>query len=601
MRALQLFFRLHRAYDLKPIDEIDAEIFGIEAEFREANRIEYQPLFAILERNAQKYPKLHVSVGVSGLWLEQAEKWDPELIRRLRKLVNLGNVELVACPYYYSLSSFYDEAEFDTQMEAERKIFSRIFGVEPEILAMPELIYHDKIASYAEKANYKGVLAGSMEKILDYRSANQVFEVQDCPGLRVIAENTKFSQAILQADHLIMVEEVKSETEFVAPKPGEATTERVTSRNGRHKSTAAEFVRGMARTTVAQAAASSVKTTERPSGRYVFSARKCQKELELESLRGNLMNICLDTSIFRKYRDIGVVRFFDELISSWQKDPNNKFLNASEMVASRQPRTQISVKTSVGIRPEREKVGEDGLALGKDIHYRPPEWLSSARQIELEKSLYALREEVLRTKDKKLYEDFARLTALDYLLGLNEEKIQHFEAVQKILRDRVLQKLPKPPKLTAEADGKVVVPEAEDFSVKVKRVSRSERKQNVTVADAIAANEVAEQAILDGEADVAPEWDDLIWNTTDWASVFPDEEGEEPDSEDGVEEEPKKDAETIAAEQVLAERMSRQMAEMGENVDQMTEAELVNGAADGEIEEASRLKKRKKSHKLVIE
>lgn len=246
MRAVQLFFRLHRAYDLKPIDEIDGEIFGIEAEFRETNRIEYQPLFALLERNAQKYPKLHVSLGVSGIWLEQAEKWDPELIRRLRKLVNLGNIELVACPYYYSLSSFYDEAEFELQMEAERKIFSRIFGVEPEILAMPELIYHDKIAAYAEKAKYKGVLAGAMDKILDYRSANQVFEAADCPNLRVIAENAKFSQAILQAGRLVMVEEVRSETEFVAPKPGEATLNQPT-RLGRHKSTAAEFVRGWRR------------------------------------------------------------------------------------------------------------------------------------------------------------------------------------------------------------------------------------------------------------------------------------------------------------------------------------------------------------------
>lgn len=595
MRAVQLFFRLHRAYDLKPIDEIDAEIFGIEAEFRETNRIEYQPLFALLERNSQKYPKFHVSVGVSGLWLEQAEKWDPELIRRLRKLVNLGNVELIACPYDYSLSSFYDEAEFEIQMEAERKIFSRIFGVEPEILAMPELVYHDKIATYAEKAKYKGVLAGSMEKILDYRSANQVFEVENCPNLRVIAENTKFSQAILQAERLVMVEEVKSETEFVAPKPGETTPEQ-TSRLGRHKATAAEFVRGMAKTSAIHAATTSnVKTIEKPSGRYVFSARKCQKELELEALRGNLINICLDTSIFRKYRDIGVVRFFDELIQSWQKDPNNKFLNASEMIATMQPRMQISVKTSVSVRSEKAKMGEDGLVLRKDIHYRPPEWLSSPRQIELQKSLYALRDEVLRTKDKKLYEDFSRLTALDYLLDLNEEKVQHFEAVQKILRDRVLQKSPKPPKLTAQADGKVVAPETEDFSVKVKRVPKDERKHNVTVADAIAANMAAEQAILNGEAeDVAPEWDDLVWSTTDWASVFPDEEEKESESEEGIE----KDAETQAAEQVLAERMSRQLSEMEDNVDEMTEAELVEGASE-EVETASKPKKRKK--KLVIE
>lgn len=595
MRAVQLFFRLHRAYDLKPIDEIDAEIFGVEAEFRETNRIEYQPLFALLERNSQKYPKFHVSVGVSGLWLEQAEKWDPELIRRLRKLVNLGNVELIACPYDYSLSSFYDEAEFETQMEAERRIFSRIFGVEPEILAMPELIYHDKIAAYAEKTKYKGVLAGSMEKILDYRSANQVFEVEDCPNLRVIAENTKFSQAILQAERLVMVEEVKSETEFVAPKPGETTPEQ-TSRLGRHKATAAEFVRGMAKTSaIHTATTSNVKTIEKPSGRYVFSARKCQKELELEALRGNLINICLNTSIFRRYRDVGVVRFFDELIQSWQKDPNNKFLNASEMIATMRPRMQISVKTSVSVRSEKAKMGEDGLVLRKDIHYRPPEWLSSPRQIELQKSLYALRDEVLRTKDKKLYEDFSRLTALDYLLDLNEEKVQHFEAVQKILRDRVLQKLPKPPKLTAQADGKVVAPETEDFSVKVKRVPKDERKHNVTVADAIAANAATEQAILNGEAEeAAPEWDDLVWNTTDWASVFPDEEEEESKSGEDTE----KDAETQEAEQVLAERMSRQLSEMEDNVDEMTEAELVEGASE-EAETALKPKKRKK--KLVIE
>ena len=597
MRAIQLFFRLHRAYDLKPIDEIDTEIFGIEAEFRETNRIEYQPLFAILERNTQKYPKLHLSIGVSGLCLEQAEKWDPELIRRLRKLVNLGNVELVACPYDYSLSSFYDEAEFESQMEAERKIFSRIFGVEPEVLAMPELIYHDKIAAYAEKAKFKGVLAGSMEKILDYRSTNQVFEVKDCPNLRVIAENTKFSQAILQAERLIMVEEVRSETEFVEPKPGEIVTE--TMRAGRRKATAAEFVRGMAKTTTTPVSTSpSIKITEKPSGRYIFSARKCQKELELEALRGNLLNICLDTSIFRKYRDVGVVRFFDELIQSWQKDPNNKFLNASEMIIAMQPRVQVSVKTSVSIRSERAKVGVDGLVLGKDIHYRPPEWLSSAQQIELQKSLYALRDEVLRTKDKKLYEDFARLTALDYLLDLSEEKVQHFEAVQKILRDRVLQKLPKPPKLTAQADGKVTTPETEDFSIKVKRVPKSERKQTVTVADAIAANAATEQAILNDEAeDAVPEWDDLVWNTTDWASVFPD--GEE-EGESGFEEEAGKDAETRAAEQILAERMSRQLSEMEDNVDDMTEAELV-GDANEKAENIQRPQKRKKSRKLVIE
>ena len=43
--------------------------------------------------------------------------------------------------------------------------------------------------------------------------------------------------------------------------------------------------------------------------------------------------------------------------------------------------------------------------------------------------------------------------------------------------------------------------------------------------------------------DAIPEWDDLVWNTTDWASVFPDEEEE---GESGFGEEAGKDAETRA-------------------------------------------------------
>jgi hypothetical protein len=120
----------------------------------------------------------------------------------------------------------------------------------------------------------------------------------------------------------------------------------------------------------------------------------------------------------------------------------------------------------------------------------------------------------------------------------------------------------------------------------------------VTVADAIAANAATEQAILNDEAeDAIPEWDDLVWNTTDWASVFPDEEEE---GESGFGEEAGKDAETRAAEQILAERMSRQLSEMEDNVDDMTEAELVGDASE-KAEDIQKPQKRKKSRKLVIE
>jgi len=44
------------------------------------------------------------SLSVTGVWLEQAALWMPELIERLKKMVATGRVELVAETYYHSMS-----------------------------------------------------------------------------------------------------------------------------------------------------------------------------------------------------------------------------------------------------------------------------------------------------------------------------------------------------------------------------------------------------------------------------------------------------------------------------------------------------------------
>lgn len=422
MRALHLYFRLHCPYRLKAprADDAKLDYFDGEAEFREADRTEYQPFFALLERNAQKYPNLKLSVSVSGPWIEQAQRFDPELIERLHKLANLGCVQLLVQPYYYSLANFYDIDEFARQITLHQQKLDQLFGSQTPILALPELIYNDRIAKWAENAEFQGIITGAMEKPLAWRSANQVFEAAGRDHLRLLCQNTRLSHAIMHGrDEAVIEETAKNSPE----QPRQSLPE----------NRAADFLASM------QTSKPASLKGPTPAKKLTFSAQKFQKYLELESLRGGLINLCLGTEIFRTWREAGIVRFFDELIAIWAKTPRHLLLNASDALESMTPTLSISTKVTVNWRTaEYDRTSKDptaharnlnssiesdqlpkGLIKLDQIQNRPPRYLDQKPQAESSEKLYNLRDLVLRTKDDDLYATFGKLTTLDYILAMN--------------------------------------------------------------------------------------------------------------------------------------------------------------------------------------
>ena len=174
MRILHLYFQLHLPYQLNLTGEHKMDLFHDAAAFANANETEYQPFFALLERNSQKFSNFKISLGISGQWFEQAEKHDPGLIQRLKKLINLGHVQIIALPFDYSLAWFYDQDEFEAQIKLFNHRIRDYFGLECSVFAMPELIYNDKIAIWAEKAGYSGMIIGDAESVLDWRTPNRI-------------------------------------------------------------------------------------------------------------------------------------------------------------------------------------------------------------------------------------------------------------------------------------------------------------------------------------------------------------------------------------------------------------------------------------------
>ena len=358
MRVIQLCFRLHFRY-------CDAA----EERYRLAEKEIYQPLFALIERNQQKTRNFHFTLMISGPWLEMTEKYAPNLIERLKKIITKGGVELVAEPYYYSLAIFYNEMEMAEQTKLYLEKVKSRFGVERRILALPELIYNDKIKKWAEEFGFAGMLAGDASRVLDWRSANHVYEAAGCQYLRVLFENVYLTQMIEHANAAILSE----------------------------------------------------KRDEMGRMCQVLDFKKFEKYLDLEFLRGRLVNLYLDAELIMRQRQRGVIKFLDELIAAWTEAEDMKMANAAEACVAETPAAEVSVRQTISC------LGDEVVALRgclpirlSDIEYQLPWWVNGVTQKQLGEKIYKLRRVMVASEDEKLMTDYRWLMQLDYQKGAVE-------------------------------------------------------------------------------------------------------------------------------------------------------------------------------------
>lgn len=394
MRVIHLCFQLHEPWGLRKFSGGDSEqgYFEGKAEFMQVNTEVYQPLFAFLERNTQKFRGFRFSLLVSGPWLELAERYDSGLIERLRKLVKLGQVELVVEPWYHSLAFFYDKDELTTQVRMYREKIQKSFGVEGRIFALPELIYNDQVGKWAEEFGFAGMLVGGNQAVLGWHSPNHVYEAMECRYLRLLFQNTVLVRMVTEANPELLVEKRVSE--------------------------------------------------DSEEKKLVLSAQKFQKCLELDMLRGSVVNLYFDAAIFEQQREKGIIGFFDELVASWLKTPGNHFVGAAQACVVETPSMALAVKESVSWREEPEDVAKKapevtGIMLQTEVEALPPRWLSSAEQVEQAKSLYRLKREILATEDERIIEDWRKLTAVDYMEGTDFANIQAVLADLKARAEKV--------------------------------------------------------------------------------------------------------------------------------------------------------------------
>ena len=145
----------------------------------------------------REWKQFKVAYSISGVLVEQCERWNPSLLYSFKQLAETGCVEFFDETYYHSLSSLFsvDRSEYVEQIKMHRQLMKDLFNYEPKVLVNTECIYNNPLAKLAENMGYEAMITEGVEKVLSWRSPNYVYRAKDS-NLRVLLRNYRLADDI---------------------------------------------------------------------------------------------------------------------------------------------------------------------------------------------------------------------------------------------------------------------------------------------------------------------------------------------------------------------------------------------------------------------
>lgn len=140
--------------------------------------------------------KFRISFSISGVALEQFEKYSPEVLESFKRLAKTGCVEFLSETYYHSLAFLHSKDEFKKQIIKHSQLIKKHFGQRPTIFRNTELIYNNELAKYIEEMGYRAILAEGADHILEWRSPNFIYRPMYCKNIKLLLKNYKLSDDI---------------------------------------------------------------------------------------------------------------------------------------------------------------------------------------------------------------------------------------------------------------------------------------------------------------------------------------------------------------------------------------------------------------------
>ncbi|MGQ9719162.1 MAG: glycoside hydrolase family 57 protein [Nitrososphaerales archaeon] len=177
-------------------DKLNQELFNDFS--RECYDPTFNALLEMIDSTKDSEKPFKVSLCLSGLFIEQARRYDPQLIEILKKLVATKYVEILGGSYYHSLASIYPGGiiEFIEQIKQHQDLMKNLFEVEPKVFENTDLIYNNSVAKAIERVGYECVLTEGVSDILEGNLPTHVYSSPGDKGLRILFRHNSLSDDI---------------------------------------------------------------------------------------------------------------------------------------------------------------------------------------------------------------------------------------------------------------------------------------------------------------------------------------------------------------------------------------------------------------------
>ncbi|MHC1707262.1 MAG: glycoside hydrolase family 57 protein [Bacteroidales bacterium] len=204
MKALCLNFQVHQPYRLRTYRFFDMgdshhyyDDFLNRTTIRRVAEKSYLPANKLFLDLIKKHgSQFRISYSISGLALEQMEKYAPDALESFKKLAKTACVEFLAETYAHSLASLKNKDEFIAQVQKHAATIERLFGQKPTTFRNSEMIYSDQIGETVAEMGYYTMLTEGAKHVLGWKSPNYLYCNAVNPRLKLLLKNFQLSDDI---------------------------------------------------------------------------------------------------------------------------------------------------------------------------------------------------------------------------------------------------------------------------------------------------------------------------------------------------------------------------------------------------------------------
>ncbi len=374
MPQICLYLHLHQPYRLRSyqIDEIGASDAYFSSDEEDTNKQvfskvahkSYYPMLTLLKQLLLKEKQFNFSLSITGVFLEQAQTYEPEVLQLLQDIIATGRCEILSETYHHTLASLYSETEFASQVEQHREILQALFQYKPTVFRNTELVYSNDIARQVAKLGFSGMLTEGVDRILLGRPRTQLYYSVGTEQLPLLLKHAQLSDDIAF---------------------------RFSDRNWKHFPLSADT--------------------------YLDWVQVYRED--------ELINLFMDFETFGEHQwaDTGIFPFFESFVHMFVQADWNSFVLPSEAIA--EGKWQVSVEEKSATQTNLLKATQTFPP--ENVCYDVPEpiswadvdrdlsaWLENAFQQDCLSQLYALEQAVLISSDSQILNDWRCLQTSDH-------------------------------------------------------------------------------------------------------------------------------------------------------------------------------------------